>query len=119
MALTVTYDALVDITSNSFATGDVLSVNTNDVNVYTINIQINNGINTPLDLTDITSTFIVTDTLTIIPTVVDAATGKLSIELNDLSEYTTQTKFPTTLKLVENTVERNLKGIIINTFQLP
>lgn len=117
MPLPITYNSVVDIASGTTATGDSISVNVSDVDVYTINLQINDqGLN--FDLTGVTVQLTLNGTIIITPTVVDASTGKLSIALSDLSSYQAGTVYNSVMTLTQGSLVRNIRGIVVSCFDL-
>lgn len=117
MPLPITYDSIIDISSGTTAKGDALSVNVSDVNVYTINLQVNDE-GSAFNLTGVTVEFVLNNVIRITPTVVDAATGKLSITLSDLSSYEAGTVYNSVMTLTEGSLVRNIRGIVISAFRL-
>ena len=107
----------LDISTNAYATGDTVSMNILNKEVYSLTINIREA-GVALDLTPFTIEFL--DGAIVIPhTVTDAANGIVDIVFDDVSTYTVNKSIPVTIKFTEGTVERVFYGFKMSFFTIP
>lgn len=104
----------LDIEPNTYATGDSISMNVLDKEVYSLTLNIQRG-GVALDLTPYTLEF----SNTIAHTVTDAVNGVVDIVFDDISAYTANKSYNVTLKLTEGTIEKNFKAFKMSFYTVP
>jgi hypothetical protein len=120
MSLTKQYEITLPITLTKQLSASI-AFNIDDVNVYSVKVNITDGATTPapLDLTPYTVEFILDGTPMAGVSITDAANGVVTVDFSDLSGYTANQLKQAVLRLTEATVVKNYSGFNFSCYKLP